>query len=106
MAAGTYHFVNPRFFLKMMPSFLPLQFHKGIVYISGIFEIVFSLMLFSDQTRSLAAWLIIALLVAVFPANIQMTIDFWKKKKPFLWATVVRLPLQIVLIWWAFLYTK
>lgn len=101
--AGVSHFLTPRFFLKMMPSFVP--FHKPIVYISGVFEMTFAVMLLFAEWRSLAAWLIIGLLIAVFPANVQMTVDFWKKKKPFLWATIVRLPLQAVLIWWAWLFT-
>ena len=103
IAAGINHFINPRFYLKMMPSYLPL--HKELVNISGIFEIILGVLLFFDATRPIGAWLIIALLIGVFPGNIQMTINFWKKKNPYLWITIVRLPLQFVLIWWAWLYT-
>ena len=102
LTSGIFHFISPRFFIKIMPPYIP--FHKEIVYISGAFEIVFSIMLFFDQWRSTAALLIILLLVAVFPANIQMSINFWKKKNPYLWITILRLPLQLLLIWWAWLY--
>ncbi len=104
LAAGVYHFVNPRMYEKIMPSYLP--YHKQLVYISGICEIVFALLLIPQTTRVLAAWLIIALLVAVFPANIQMAINFYQKNSPNLWIAIVRLPLQLILIWWAWLYTK
>jgi uncharacterized membrane protein len=101
-SAGVFHFVSTRFFEKMMPSFIP--YHKEIVYISGVIEIILALMLLVDELRSLASKFIIVLLIAVFPANIQMSIDYWKKKNPFVWLTIVRLPLQFVLIWWAWLY--
>ncbi len=105
IAAGIYHFVNPRFFLKIVPTYIPLKHHLSLVNISGVFEILFGAMLISESTRVLGAWLLIALLIAVFPANIQMSVTFWQKKNPFFWGTVARLPLQIVLIWWAWTFT-
>jgi uncharacterized membrane protein len=104
VAAGVYHFVNPRFYQKIMPTYLP--WHTSLVYISGVCEIVFALLLLSESTRPVAAWLIIILLIAVFPANIQMTVSFWQKQRPTLWIALVRLPLQLVFIWWAWIYTK
>lgn len=101
--AGIYHFVNPRFYIKMMPTYLP--YHSQLVVISGVMEIIFGLMLIPDATRIIGAWLIIALLIGVFPANVQMMMNFKKKKNPYLWLTVVRLPLQLVFIWWAWKYT-
>jgi uncharacterized membrane protein len=77
-----------------------------MVYLSGVFEIGFALLLIPQVTRIVGAWLIILLLIAVFPANIQMTIDWYNENNPNLWATFVRLPLQLILIWWAWLYTK
>jgi len=46
------------------------------------------------------------LLIAVFPANIKMCVDYYNGHKPYFWLTVLRLPLQLVLVWWAWLYTK
>ncbi|MGZ4047781.1 MAG: DoxX family protein [Bacteroidia bacterium] len=103
-AAGVYHFVNPKLYLKIMPPYLP--FPNLLIYISGICEIVFALLLIPESTRPIAAWLIIALLIAVFPANIQMAINFWQKNSSSLWIAILRLPLQIVLIWFAWIYTK
>jgi len=104
IAAGIYHFVNPKMYMRIMPAWLP--YHLPLVYISGVCEIAFALLLIPESTRPVGAWLIIALLIAVFPANIQMLINFYNKQSPSLWIAVVRLPLQLVLIWWAWMYTK
>ena len=77
-----------------------------LVYISGVCEIVFGLMLLFPQTRINAAWLIILLLIAVFPANIQMAVNFYQKSSAYLWVALLRLPVQLLLIWWAWIYTK
>lgn len=103
-AAGIYHFVQPGFYKKIMPPYLP--YHMQLIYVSGVCEIVFGLLLLPASTRVFAAWAIIALLIAIFPANIQMAINFWQKKNPYLWIALLRLPLQVILIWWAYLYTK
>jgi uncharacterized membrane protein len=102
-AAGIYHFVNPKMYMKIMPSYIP--FHLPLVYISGLCEIIVAILLIPESTRSLGAWLTIALLTAVFPANIQMLINFRKKQHPGLWVAVVRLPFQFLLIYWAWTYT-
>lgn len=103
-SAGVYHFVNPKLYQKIMPPYLP--YHIPLIYISGICEIVFALLLIPESTRPMAAWLIIVMLIAIFPANIQMAINFWQKNSSSLWIAIVRLPLQVVLIWLAWLYTK
>lgn len=104
IAAGFNHFVLPEFYIKIMPPWLP--YHSALVFISGICEIVFGLMLLLPFTRQVAAWLIIGLLVAVFPANIQMMLQYLHENNPRLWMAVVRLPLQLGLIWWAYRVTK
>ncbi len=101
--AGINHFWHPRFYHKIMPSWLP--WHKELVVISGIGEMVLAVLLLFAATRQAAAWGIIVLLIAVFPANIQMMINYQKKKHPLTWVTVVRLPLQVVLLWWAYSFT-
>jgi uncharacterized membrane protein len=103
-AAGVYHFVNPKMYQRIMPAYLP--YHLPLIYITGVLEILFALLLIPESTRPLAAWLIIGLLIAIFPANIQMAINFWQKQNPALWIAIIRLPLQFVLIWWAWIYTK
>src|SRR6266404_8063226 len=98
VASGTGHFVNPGFYLKIMPRYLPL--HRELVYLSGVFEILLGILVAIPATASVAAWGLIALLMAVFPANIQMLMDDLSNVA--LW---VRLPLQGVLIAWAWWYT-
>ncbi len=104
LAAGIYHFVQPGFYKKLMPNYLP--YHIQLIYISGVCEILLGLLLLPASTRIFAAWGVIALLIAIFPANIQMAINFWQRKNPHLWIALLRLPLQFLLIWWAYIYTK
>lgn len=104
VAAGANHFWHPKTYLRIMPSFLP--YHGALVAISGVCEILFGLMLLFPQTRIAGAWLIIALLIAIFPANIQMAVDWYRNAHPNLWVAIARLPLQFVLIWWAWKYTR
>lgn len=104
IAAGVYHFVNPALYRGIMPPWLPA--HHQLVLLSGAAEIVLGLLLLPAATRPWAAWGIIALLIAVFPANIQMAINFHRQGNPYLWAALLRLPLQGVLIWWAWQYTR
>ena len=104
IAAGIYHFVSPGTYLRIMPPWLPA--HSFLVLFSGMIEVVLGLMVIIPFTRRLAAWGIILLLIAVFPANIQMMLNYGKEHHPLLWLAVVRLPLQVGLIWWAYLYAK
>ena len=101
---GVAHFISPGFFRKIVPRWIP--FHEALVFISGVFEILFALLLLFPVTRRIAAWCIIALLIAVFPANIEMMLIYFRENKPGLWLTVLRLPFQLVLIWWAHGFTK
>jgi len=87
-----------------MPSWL--GWHAELVFISGICEIIFAVLLLFVQTRRIAAWGIIGLLIAVFPANVQMMLNHSNESNSGLWLSIIRLPLQIVLIWWAYGFTK
>lgn len=105
--AGTMHFVVPQYYVAMMPPFLPA--HLALVYISGVAEIAGGLGVLLPATRRAAAWGLIALLVAVFPANIYVAIYdiplFGATEGPGLLAWL-RLPLQGVMILWAWWYTR
>ena len=70
VAVGVTHFTHPAFFLKIMPPALPA--HLALVYLSGAFEILGGLGLLVPRTRRFAGWGLIALLIAVFPANLYM----------------------------------
>lgn len=104
MAAGIVHFVKPQIFLKIMPGYVP--FHLPMVYISGIAEIVCGILLLFPATQKIGAYLCITLFIAVFPANIEMARKFYLIHHQYFWLTVLRLPLQLVLIWWAWQFRK
>lgn len=102
--AGVAHFRKPEIFIKIVPTYLPAP--RALVYISGFFEILGGIGLLIPFTTNLAAWGLIALFVAVFPANIHMAVNripFAPGQPPiFAW---IRLPLQILLIAWAWWFT-
>src|SRR4028119_1045708 len=90
--AGLYDFINPAFYLRMMPPYLP--WHLFLVYLSGCFEATLGLLLLIPRYTRYAAWGLIALLVAVFPANVHMALNpqLYPDISPHtLW---LRLPLQ------------
>ena len=102
--AGINHFIRPDFYLKIMPAWLSL--HWELVFISGVAEVLCAVLLLFSKTRRLGAWAVIALLIAVFPANIQMLLDYKHDNNPMLWVAILRLPIQLLLIWWAYSFTK
>ena len=102
--AGILHFIMPKFYLKIMPSYLPS--HALLIILSGIAEIICGLLLLFPATQNIGAISTIALLIAVFPANIEMSRKFFVKKKKGFWWTILRLPLQLLMIWWAFKFLK
>ena len=102
--AGLNHFRSTDFYLRMMPPYLP--WHLALVQISGVAEIGLGLTLLVQRLQRLAALGLIALLIAIFPANIHMVIHselFPEFNSTLLWA---RLPVQALLIAWAFCYTR
>jgi uncharacterized membrane protein len=104
IAAGLYHFINPEFYMRIMPPWVP--YPKEMIFISGVCEVLFALLLLFPFTRRTGAWCIILLLVAVFPANIQMLLNYRNENNPLLWIAIVRLPLQIILIGWAYRFAR
>jgi uncharacterized membrane protein len=103
IGAGTLHFVRPGFYLKIVPPYLPL--HLELVYLSGFFEIALGLLLLIPRFSRFAAWGLIALLIAVFPANIYL---YQHQEIVPASPTVhlLRLPLQGVFILWAFWHAR
>ncbi|MCW5829657.1 MAG: DoxX family membrane protein [Deltaproteobacteria bacterium] len=109
--AGVMHFVVPQFYVQIMPPWLP--WHLELVYLSGVAEIVLGAGVLFPRYSQLSAWGIIALLVAVFPANIYMATsnvqleglpEWMNQPEPLQrWA---RLPFQAIFILWAWWYTK
>lgn len=99
--AGINHFVSSAFYIKIIPPFLP--FKKIINWVSGLAEIVLGVLLLISEYQSLAAYGIIALLIAVFPANIYHFMKGLRKQR-MVWILALRLLLQGVLIWWAWTF--
>lgn len=104
LSAGINHFINPEFYRKIMPVYIP--FHMTFILLSGICEIVFAVLLIPILSRKLAAWLIIAMLIVFFVVHIQMLFDYSSVGGFMLWVAILRIPLQFVLIWWAYSFTK
>ena len=102
--AGALHFTNPDYYLKIMPPYLP--WHVFLVYLSGFFEVLLGVLLVVPRFSRLAAWGLVALLIAVFPANIHMARhpELFPHMHPA--ALLLRLPLQAVLVAWAYWHTR
>lgn len=103
---GINHFLQPGVYLPMMPPYLP--WHLELVYLSGLAEILVGVGVLIPNTRRIAAWATILLLIAIFPANIHIALYnvpvFGAEEGAgiFNW---IRLPFQGVLILWAWWYT-
>jgi uncharacterized membrane protein len=100
ITAGTLHFVRPDPYLRIMPPYI--LWHLPMVLLSGFFEILGGVGLLVPRLRRSAAWGLVALLIAVFPANIYMATNPVEAGAlgipPVLrWA---RLPVQLLLGWW------
>ncbi|TGE14901.1 DoxX family protein [Hymenobacter elongatus] len=104
VAAGILHFLRPEPYLRLMPPYLP--WHRALVFASGVAEVVLGLLLLPRRTRRWAAWGLIALLVAVFPANVYMAQTGGAGMGVAPWLAWARLPLQAVLILWVWWHTK
>lgn len=100
VGAGLLHFFKPGTYLRIMPPALPAPL--ALVYASGAFEIAGGLGLLFGATRWWAALGLVLLLAAVFPANVYMAqlVQAGQLRLP-AWAAWGRLPLQALLMWWA-----
>lgn len=98
VVAGANHFLQPRIYLGIMPPYLPQPLF--LVYLSGVAEMVGGLGVLWPRTRRMAGWGLIALLVAVFPANIYMLSSGYPGVPT--WALWLRLPMQGVLMAWVY----
>jgi uncharacterized membrane protein len=103
IVSGIGHFVATDFYMKMMPPYLGL--HRALVLLSGLIEIVLGIMLVAPRTSRLAAWGLVALLIAVLPANLHVYRHQELLRLPPI-VHLLRLPLQGLLILWALAYTR
>jgi len=104
IVAGVLHFLLSDFYVSIMPPYLP--WHRELVFLSGVCEVALGVLFLVPRFMTLAAWGLIALLIAVFPANVHMalhTSEYPAHSPLVLW---LRLPLQGVLIAWAYWLTR
>jgi uncharacterized membrane protein len=105
ISAGINHFVSPEFYVNIMPDYLPA--HEGLVMLSGVTEILAGLMVATPRLTRYGAWLCIAHLVVFFTVHVDMIVHAADKYSDiplaFLW---VRIPLQFLFIYWAWVYTR
>ena len=101
---GVDHFVNPDFYLDIMPPAFPL--HAEAVYISGFFEVLGGIGVLVPRLRKIAGWGLLALLVAVYPANIYMALN--PEIFPDIPVTLlyIRLAFQFLFFYWAYIVTR
>ena len=100
LTTGLLHFLRPRMYEAIMPRYLPA--HRELVNASGVAEIAGGAGVLHSRTAKPAGWWLIATLIAIFPANVEMAVHaerFRKIPRPLLWA---RLPVQGLLIAWVF----
>ncbi|QLE01839.1 hypothetical protein HX109_09810 [Galbibacter sp. BG1] len=101
IVAGLLHFVKPKMYVSIMPSYIPYQ--RSLVYLSGIAEIVFGLLLFTTF-KEIGLWGIILMLIAFIPVHIYMLKDKKFEKVAPRWVLIARIPLQFGLMFWAYWY--
>jgi len=109
VVAGLLHFVVPELYVQIIPPVLPAPL--ALVYLSGLAEVAVGIGVLVPRTRRYAAWATVALLVAIFPANMYMAtsmvvVDGIGGTDPSAFVRWARLPLQGVLILWAYWYTN
>ena len=96
--AGVMHFVKPHWYERIMPPYVPA--HRELVYASGVCEMAGGAGVLFERSSPLAGWWLIATMLGVFPANVNMAVDaerFEKVPEPLLWA---RLPVQGAIVYW------
>lgn len=104
ISAGVNHFVQPKTYEAIMPDYLPR--HRELVLWSGVAEIIGGAAVIHPKSRTFARWWILGVLTAVFPAHVHMVQNPDRYKKipvPALWA---RMPMQVVLGYWAWKATE
>ena len=97
---GVDHFRNPNFYLNIMPQQWPLKLEA--VYVSGFFEILGGVCVIFHQLRKLAGWGLIALLIAVYPANVHMAVNYYLFPDISQTMLYFRLLLQFLFAYWVY----
>ena len=104
IVAGLNHFRDPAFYLRIMPPWLPA--HEALVAWSGVAEVAGGIAVVIPRLRVLAGWGLIVLLVAIYPANVEMALHPERFPDIPTWALYARLPFQFVFAIWAWWATR
>ena len=99
IVAGICHFIFLDFFVSIIPPIIPMKIF--LVYATGLFEWILALLILKQRYRPVIAWIIMLYLLAIFPANIYMYVHRELYPMP-LFYHYIRLPLQFILVWWAY----
>ena len=102
LAAGFMHFKATPLYIKIMPPYLKPA--KSLVLLSGIVEMVLGLLVLNPATKTFAAWSIIAMLVVFIPVHVYMLQNKEASLKLPKWLLILRFPIQLALIYWAYQY--
>jgi uncharacterized membrane protein len=98
LGAGTLHFVIPRTYEAIVPDYLPA--HRELVAASGVAEMLGGAGVLASRTRRPAGWWLIATMLAVFPANVNMAVERERFRRFPPWALWLRLPIQGLIVAW------
>jgi uncharacterized membrane protein len=101
--AGMNHFRKPKIYERIMPPYIPA--HSTLVLLSGVAEMILGFMILNENTQQEGAWGIIIMLLIFLPVHFYMLQNEEAAMKLPKWALIARIPLQFVLIFWAYLYT-
>lgn len=102
---GAIHIVSPDNYISMMPMWLPLK--TFLIYLSGFIEIILSVLLLSVKTLQISSRLIMLMLfVFLLLIHIPQSIGFYTSGDPHFGASLIRIPIQFILIFWAWIYAK
>ena len=102
--AGVFHFLKPEMYMRIMPRYLPA--HRSLVYLSGLAEIILGIGLIFPETKDVAIYGIILMLIIFLLVHFYMLSS--KKAGAGIpkWILIARIPLQFILIWWAWFYLQ
>lgn len=100
--AGIMHFIRPKMYLRIMPRYLPN--HKLLVFLSGLAEISLGIGLCLEHTRNLSIYGIMVMLVVFLPVHFYMLSNEKAAAGIPQWILILRIPLQFVLMYWAYSY--
>lgn len=102
--AGTMHFIKPHIYMRIMPRYLPA--HKELVYASGAAEVLLGIGLIFNETKGLAIYGIILMLILFLLVHFYMLSSKKAGAGIPVWALWLRIPLQFGLMWWAYYYLQ